>query len=101
MVNMKSELRDKELEISSRLKLSETIKELVIRDLCNYLLDIAQVALPSKQQYNDFRQKVLGKGNDTVRKLSTELLKYHLEYVETTEDLLIFNLAKRNVEKGV
>lgn len=97
---MKSELRDKELEVSSRLKLSETIKSYVIMDLCNYLLDIAQVTLPSKQQFSDFRQKVLRKGNDTVRNLSNELLKYHLEYVHTSEELLIFNLAKSKNSKG-
>lgn len=90
---MPKEREDKVLAAASKEKLVTFTKDQVFK-MVESALDLAEVGLVSQVHFQKFRSKILRIGNDMVRNLTQELNNYNINFVETSEDFLIFNIKR-------
>lgn len=84
---------DKDIQILSRTKLTEFLK-IQINEMMGSTLDYAEVGFNDRDKYKKFKSLVLRFGNDVLRNFQKELASYNVNFVETSEDLIVFKMRK-------
>ena len=59
-----------------------------ITKLFESVLDYTSIAVSDEKTFRILRGKILGVGNDCIRKICSELIHYDIKYVEKNEDFI-------------
>lgn len=74
-------------EDKSRNKLKAAVNDRVTT-MFQKVLDFVEVVCPTRENYKSMRSKILGLGNDCIRKLNKDIDHYDVNYKSTGEELI-------------
>lgn len=69
-------------------KVLEAVVSREVTKLFESVLDYTSIAVSDAKTFKVLRGKILGVGNDCIRKISSELTNYSIDYVERNEDII-------------
>lgn len=69
-------------------KLLENLVSKEVTHLFQTVLDYASLAVSDEKTFKILRGKILGVGNDCIRKISSGLVNYDIKCIEHNEDII-------------
>lgn len=69
----------------------KSLENLVAKEvtkLFEAVLDYTSIAVSDEKTFKILRGKILGVGNDCIRKISSGLVNYDVKYIERNEDVI-------------
>jgi len=69
-------------------KILEDVITKEVTKLFESVLDYTSIAVSEPKTFKVLRGKILGVGNDCIRKISADLVNYNIVYVERNEDII-------------